>query len=266
MGTDADRTVTFSSYYEPTIAARLEKDSVYKYPLYARPPDLIDVNLSLFDPVYQGARVVGRREGQTLVPYPTRADIDSRKILGDMGLEIAWAKDPLDILDLQIEGSGWLDLGNHDVRRVRYDGDNGRRYKSVGQSSDCDRANPGEEVHRQAYLRYLSHHPKERQELLNVNERYIFFRIDTSTASVYAYGNIDVPLTAVAFDRDRSQALPKRRSGLDRRLQSFKRFMLNQDEGGAIQGPARVDFFAGHGKTAKQFATHASGIKAIYTF
>ena len=66
--------------------------------------------------------------------YPTRADIDSRKILADQGLEIAWAKDPLEVLDLQIEGSGWLDLGQGVMRRVRYDGDNGRRYKSVGQS------------------------------------------------------------------------------------------------------------------------------------
>ena len=31
--------------------------------------------------------------------------------------------------------------------------------------------------------------------------------------------------------------------------------MLNQDEGGAIQGPGRVDIFAGHGPNAKLFAT-----------
>src|SRR5439155_20837196 len=125
VGADPQKTVVFSSYYEPTIPARLAPDRVYKFPLYARPPDLVDVDLSLFEPAYQGARVAGRYEGRRLVPYPTRYDIDSRKILKEKGLEIAWAKDPLDVLDLQIEGSGWIDFGAGIVRRVRYDGDNG---------------------------------------------------------------------------------------------------------------------------------------------
>src|ERR1019366_7622003 len=35
-GTDPERTVVFSSYYEPTISARMAKDPVYQFPLYAR--------------------------------------------------------------------------------------------------------------------------------------------------------------------------------------------------------------------------------------
>ncbi len=34
----------------------------------------------------------------------------------------------------------------------------------------------------------------------------------------------------------------------------MRRFVLNQDEGGAIKGPARIDFFAGGGKRAEQMA------------
>ena len=41
-------------------------------------------------------------------------------------------------------------------------------------------------------------------------------------------------------------------------------FMLNQDEGGAIQGPGRMDIFAGHGKTAKAFATHTWNKGKLY--
>lgn len=33
-----------------------------------------------------------------------------------------------------------------------------------------------------------------------------------------------------------------------------KRFVLSQDEGGAIKGPARVDYFAGSGEEAKRYA------------
>ncbi len=255
VGADPDKTVVFSSYYEPTIPARAARDKNYKYPLYARPADLVDVDLGLFDPTYQGARVVGRREGKALVPYSTRADIDSRKILREKKLEIAWAKDPLDVLDLQIEGSGWLDFGKGNLKRVRYDGDNGRRYQSIGQYLIATGRVPAEKFTREAFRRYLTRHPKERQELLNVNERYIFFRIDTSTASAYAYGNIEVPLTPGRSIATDPKLFPKGALAWIS-VGSLKRFMLNQDEGGAIQGPGRVDIFAGHGQNAKLFATH----------
>jgi membrane-bound lytic murein transglycosylase A len=269
VGVDPDKTVVFSSYYEPSLSARLTKDAVYRYPLYARPPDLVDVDLSLFDPIYVGARIAGRREGQALVPYPTRADIDSRKILKDQGLEIAWAKDPMDVLDLQIEGSGWLDLGTEGLRRVRYDGNNGRRYRSVGQYVIATGRIPAKKFSRHAFLRYMETHPKERQTLLNINERYIFFRIDLSTASSFAYGNINVPLTpgrSIATDPklfpkgalawiDTTKAVVDAKDRV-KGATPLKRFMVNQDEGGAIQGPGRVDIFSGEGKDAKLFATH----------
>jgi membrane-bound lytic murein transglycosylase A len=255
VGVDLNKTVLFSSYYEPAISARLVKNRVYRYPLYVRPPDLIDVDLGLFDPAYEGARISGRREGKNLVPYPTRSDIDSRNELKGQGLELAWAKDPADILDLQIEGSGWLDLGKGELRRVRYDGNNGRKYRSVGQYLIATGKIPARTFNRKAFLRYLARHPKERQSLLNVNERYVFFRIDTSTASASAYGNIEVPLTPGRSIATDPKLFPKGAlAWID--TGTMRRFMVNQDEGGAIQGPGRVDIFAGHGVSAKTFATH----------
>ncbi len=267
VGTDPEKTVVFSSYYEPRIPARAARDKIYRFPLYGRPPDLVDVDLSLFDPAYQGMHVSGRREGRMLLPYPTRSDIDGRKILESAGLEIAWAKDPIDVLDLQIEGSGWLDLGKGNLRRVRYDGDNGRRYKSVGQYLIATGRIPAKKFSRKAFLRYMKRHPKERQRLLNVNDRYIFFRIDTSTAAPFAYGNIDVPLTPGRSMATDPKLFPKGllawiSVGESNQIAGrhgvlpLRRFMLNQDEGGAIQGPGRVDIFAGHGADAKSLATH----------
>jgi len=255
VGVDPDRTVVFSSYYEPSIPARLTKDSVYRYPLYARPPDLIDVNLGQFDPAYEGARIAGRRQNNNLVPYPTRSDIDSGGVLHGQGLELAWAKDPEAILDLQIEGSGWLDLGDGNPLRIRYDGNNGRKYRSVGQNLIATGKIPAEKFNRKVYLHYLASHPQERQSLLNVNDRYIFFQVDRSTASVYAYGNIFVPLTPGRSIATDPKLFPKGAlAWID--MGKMKRFMLNQDEGGAIQGPGRVDIFAGHGAQAAEFATH----------
>ena len=272
VGVDLDRTVVFSSYYEPTIPARAARDDRYKFPLYARPGDLVDADLSLFDSSYQGVRISGHREGRALVPYPARADIDGRKILQHQGLEIAWAKDPLDVLDLQTEGSGWLDFGKGNLTRVRYDGDNGRPYKSVGQYLIATGRIPAKKFNRKTFRSYLAHHPKKRQDLLNVNHRYVFFRIDASTAAPHAYGNIDVPLTPGRSIATDPKIFPKgalawievteRESGRAGSLtpslprSTIRRFVLNQDEGGAIQGPGRVDIFAGHGDDAKRMATH----------
>lgn len=259
-GSDRRGTVTFSSYYEPTIQARLVRGGVYRYPIYARPPDLVDVDLGSFIPAYAGARIAGRREGEKLVPYYTRGEIDSDRRLAGQGLELAWAKDPADIFFLQIEGSGWLDLGNGVRQRIRYDGNNGRPYRSVGLYLIQSGRAGAKGFDHKAFVRYLRRHPDERQAMFNVDERYIFFQIDTSTAAANAYGNLDVPLT------------PERSIATDPKIfpqgalawidvahapahQSVRRFMLNQDEGSAIQGAGRVDYFAGSGARAEKFAT-----------
>lgn len=258
-GTDVRQTVTFSAYYEPAIAARLRKTETYRYPIYGRPPDLIDVDLGSFDPSLQGRRITGRPMGKNLVPYYTRGDIDSRKVLGKNRRAIAWAKDPLDIFFLQVEGTGWLDLGHGKKARIRYDGDNGRPYTSIGRYLiDSGRVSGG--LTHGEFRRYMRQHPEERQALLNVDERYVFFRIDTSTASDLAYGNIEEPLTPGRSIATDPRLFPKGilawitvDADSKHRVQ---RFVLNQDEGGAIKGPGRVDFFAGHGPAAERFAAN----------
>jgi len=253
-GTDAHRSVTFSSYYEHTLSARRSPQGAYRYPLYKRPADLIDVDLGLFDPVYQGARISGRRQGRQLIPYYSRGEIDSRGRLQGQGLEIAWAKDPLEILFLQIEGSGWLDWGNGERTRIRFDGTNGLKFRSVGQHLINTGRISKAEFNRKRFEVYMSENPQERQDLLNVNGRYVFFQLDHSANQVHAYGNIRVPLTPWRSIATDPKLFPK--GGLawisvDGKL---KRFVLNQDEGGAIQGPGRVDYFVGEGAEAERFA------------
>jgi membrane-bound lytic murein transglycosylase A len=259
VGADGKGLVTFSAYYEPTISARLQRDNTYHYPLLGRPDDLVDVDLGSFNTTYQGARIAGRHQGRALVHYYTREDIDSKALLAQKGLEIAWAKDPLDIFFLQIEGSGWLDLGAGQTLRIRYDGDNGRKYVSVGQYLINSHRAKAKGFGHDEFIRYMKNHPQTRQSILNVDERYIFFELDRSTGSAYAFGNISEPLTAgrsIATDPKLfpkgflawvTIAVPK---------STLHRFVFNQDEGGAIQGAGRVDFFTGHGAEAEKLATH----------
>ena len=99
------------------------------------------------------------------------------------------------------------------------------------------------------FASYMASHPKERQSLLNVNPRYVFFRIDRSSASPFAVGNIGVPLTPGRSIATDPKLFPKGllawietdqpvfdAAGRKTGTVPLKRFVLNQDEGGAIQG------------------------------
>lgn len=59
-GINGDGIVTFTSYYEPTTEASLSKDNVYKYPMYAKPDDLITFPLEPFNAKYKGESISGR--------------------------------------------------------------------------------------------------------------------------------------------------------------------------------------------------------------
>ncbi len=121
VGSDGEGTVVFSSYYEHSLRASLERTSRFRFPLYGRPADLEEITEN-------GERKV-RRRGR---PYYTREEIDSKNVLSGRGLEIAWADNPVDIFFLQVQGSGWLLLPNGEQLRVRYAANNGHPFKSVG--------------------------------------------------------------------------------------------------------------------------------------
>jgi len=108
---------------------------------------------------------------------------------------------------------------------------------------------------------FLQSNPGRGEEILNVNERYIFFRIlaDAEGPS----GALAVPLTpgrSVAtdltlFPPGALAYLVSRQPDLDESgriigWKTLRRFVLNQDAGGAIKGPGRVDLFFGSGERA----------------
>lgn len=253
-------TVLFTAYHEYFLSAKLSPDQEYRYPLYAKPPDLIEFRKK------NGERIVRRKKGKKLVRYYTRKEIDSKKVLKGRGLEIAWAKSPLDILFLQIQGSGWILVpGSNEKYHIRYAADNGHPYRSVGRHLIESGAIPKEKFSREKMIEYLEGLPeKKRQQVLNHNPRYIFFEVVSATHPTR--GSLRVPLTAgrsIATDHKIfpkgalafiETELPVEGSDGNWRTKPLTRFVLNQDEGGAIQGPGRVDFFIGGGEDAAKTA------------
>lgn len=257
--------VLFTGYFEPVFDARLRSDDSFKYPLYRKPDDLVKIDLSLFKKEFDSQKIVARVDGDQVLPYYSRYQIDVEKVLKGRGLEIAWLKDPVDVSFLQIQGSGRLRLPIGDPLSVGYMASNGRPYRSIGRYMLDKGYLTKEELSMQGIRKYLASHPETVREVLNHNPSYIFFRVLENGP----LGNINIPVTpgrSLALD---SRLFPKGAlafiscqkpvvdsSGHITGWTEFSRFVLNQDTGGAIKGAGRADLFFGSGPYAEVAAGH----------
>jgi membrane-bound lytic murein transglycosylase A len=265
--------VLFTGYYEPHLRGSLIRSAQYRFPIYARPDDLIAIDLSLFNEKYTGQKIIGRYTDQTVVPYYERSEIDTNGALQGRAEVLAWGEDPVDIFFLQIQGSGKVYLDNGEVINVGYQTTNGQPYRSIGKLLIDEEKISVEEMSMQKIREYLHNHPEEIDAVLNHNPSYVFFTIEPEGP----LGNINVKLTpgrslaldrrifppaALAFIQTEKPAVDS--SGQIHSWQPFTRFVLNQDTGGAIRGPGRADLFWGNGPYAEIAAGHLKHTGELY--
>ena len=81
IGDDGKGRVLVTGYYEPELEGSLSPDQRYRWPIYGRPGDMIEVDLGSFLPALQGKSIVGRLAENRLIPYYSRRDIDRRNAL-----------------------------------------------------------------------------------------------------------------------------------------------------------------------------------------
>lgn len=272
-GRPGNSNVLFTGYFEPVYDARLTPDDKFKYPLYRKPDDLVRIDLSQFSERLKDEKVTARIEGNQVLPYYTRHQIEIEKALKGRGLEIAWLRDPLDVAFLQIQGSGRLNLPGGKTMRVGYLASNGRAYRSIGNYMLQKGFLAKEKVSMQEIRRYLSDHPEVREEVLSSNPSYVFFRILESEP----VGNINIPLVpgrSIALD---AKVFPKgalafmtcKKPDVDNDnnitgWREFSRFVMNQDTGGAVTGAGRADLFWGCGPYAEIAAGHMKHEGELY--
>jgi membrane-bound lytic murein transglycosylase A len=259
LGSDGSGKVLFTGYYEPKLTCRVTADETYRYPLYRRPDDIIEVDLTPFGDGFPKNKLFGRLDGKRVVPYYTREEIDQKKVLAGKDLELLWCSDLVDIYFLQVQGSGKVDLGDECNFSVLYDGPNGRSYKSIGRYLIDTGALTRENMSMQAIREYLRSHPDKLIDVLNQNQSYVFFRLDTGPS----LGNIGVALTPGRSIATDNKFFPKGalgfivaqkpviENGAIKAWVPFTRYVVNQDTGGAIKGPGRVDVFFGQGREAE---------------
>ncbi len=263
VGSDNSGKVLFTGYYEPLLTCRTQADERYRYPLYRRPDDIIELDLAQFGDNYPKNRLFGRldekRGNKRVIPYFTREEIDRQQVLADRALEFLWCDDPVSVYFLQVQGSGKADLGDGNIVSVLYDGQNGRPYKSIGKVLIDSGAMTKENMSMQALREHLRTHPEEVDAVLDQNPSYVFFRMDRGPS----LGAIGVPLTPGRSIATDVRLFPKGglaiiatrkpviENGMIKEWLPFARFVMNQDTGGAIRGPGRVDLFCGQGAEAE---------------
>ena len=252
-----ENTGLVTGYYQPILKGSRTKSAKYPFPLYGQPKDLITVDLSALFPELKYKRVRGKLDGNRLVPYYTRAEIesDSPPLAGN---EIVWVDDELDAFYLQIQGSGLIQLDTGEQLHIGYADQNGHTYNSIGKVL----VQRGEMTASQASMQGIKDWARKNvgklRELLNSNPSYVFFR-ELPGNLPGPLGALGVPLTA-----ERSVAVDPKYIPLGAPLflvttypnstKPLKRLMMAQDTGGAIKDGVRADFYWGSGNYAGKMA------------
>ena len=252
-GLDGTGSGLLTGYFEPLLDGRRLPDARFRYPLYRAPADL------------------GQRK-----PYLSRADLETspegRAALA--GRELVYLADPLDVLLIQVQGSGRIRLldvpdasGQPLVVRLAFAGHNDQPYQSVARWLVDQGAFTLEQASWPAIRSWAQAHPDRVPEMMHANPRVVFFREEAlPDPQVGPLGAQAVPLTpgrSMAVDRDSvplgapvwldstvPQPWTASAATVSPVAQPLRRLVMAQDTGGAIQGAVRADYFWGWGDQA----------------
>lgn len=268
----------FTGYFEPLLFGSATASSEYAHPVYARPEDLVQVDLSSLYPDLKNRRIRGRLQGNRLVPFFSREQIES----GDAplsGNELLWVNDPYALFFLHIQGSGRVRMDDGRTVGVGYADQNGHPYVAIGRVLIERNELEPEAVSMFSIRQWLIDNPQKAIELLNTNPSYVFFvlRDDPGTGPI---GSMNVPLTAersVAIDRKTidlgtplwiettvPDAKGDNATNTPTGAVDYRRLVFSQDTGGAIRGPVRVDIFFGNGERAEFLAGNMKNEGKVY--
>ena len=238
-----------TGYYIPEIAGSPTYREGYA-PIYARPDDLIDVDLGQFSDALKGKSVRGRVDGTKLVPYYDRTAIEQGVLQGRARI-LGYAVDPVEFFFLQVQGSGLVRMPDGRELRIGYDSQNGRDYTGIGALMRKRGLLGPNQLSMQGIVQWLHDNPEQGRAIMRENKSFVFFRV-LDGAPVGALGLPVVGGATVAADprfiplgapvflsMDRTDA-----TGL----------WVAQDTGGAIKGANRFDTFWGIGNEARAIA------------
>lgn len=275
--------VFMTSYFEPVIEGSLRKNERFKEPIYGVPRDMVEIDVGSFMEsrpnlwasdvkaleqrsnysILRGRLLKADGQSPRVTAYYSRADIVEKGLNGIAPI-LAWV-DPIDAFFLEIQGSGVVRLDDGTELKVGYAAQNGHPYVAVGKFL-LDRI-PKEKMSIQrieSYLRSIAE--AEARELMNRNPSYVFFKKLKDNEGQTFFGTPLVEGRTIATDQayfpkgalaylEFEKPIFQSENDIEPvGWEKTKRFVLDQDTGGAIRGPDRLDLYWGRGAKAKQSA------------
>jgi membrane-bound lytic murein transglycosylase A len=246
-----DGSVLLTGYHEPVIAVSERPSPEYAIPVLGLP--------------------AGFPGGWRDLRYLSREEIEAGQ-LGAAARPLAWARDPIDVFFMEVEGSGTLRFPDGREMRVGPAATNGHPYRSIGRLLIDEGRLTEETVSMQAIRSWLVENPSERARVFRYNQSVVFFR----RLEGPPLGSLGVPLTPARSIATDARLFPPGGLAFIRTEHPLKlsdgrvvwspisRFVLNQDTGGAIRGPGRVDLFWGRGEDAELAASEMKQLGELY--
>lgn len=254
-----------TGYFEPLLDGRRQADARFRFPLHRAPQGL------------------GLRK-----PFMSRNELErtpeGRAALA--GRELVYLADPLDVLLIQVQGSGRIRLQDERdaqnqprVVRLAFGGHNDQPYVSVARWLVDQGALSLDQASWPSIRNWASANPARVDEMLHANPRVVFFREEPlPDPNVGPSGAQGVPLTpgrSIAVDResvplgspvwvDSTEPQAWSANGNAMPAPVLQRLVMAQDTGGAILGAVRADYFWGWGDEALSMAGRTKQALAMW--
>ncbi len=225
-----------TGYYEPEIKAyKYQKQNTY--PIYK-----MDIE----------------KYGGTIFKS-TRKEINAG-LLKNKGLELAWVENEIEAFFFHIQGSGRLRFSDGEIKRFKFSGSNNKKYTSIGKILIKRNKIKKEDITMYSIKEWLYENKEEALEIMEENERYIFF--EEYKGKIKGSAGVDLqPMISIAVDtsyHDLGDII------LINDIENKKSFFcIAHDTGAAIKGQSRIDLFTGFGSEAEMLAAGLKNIISI---
>ena len=192
--------------------------------------------------------------------------LERKKIESNFKMEdvVVWTDNKIELFFLQIQGSGVGTLENKRQIKINYGGNNKKKYSSIGKFLKKKKLIKGE-INLFTIKKFLRENPDITDQILNQNERYIFFDIDKKNTKKSSVGSIGLnlsPYISVAIDKT---YYPLGIPLILHKISDKKLLpVISMDTGGAIIGKNRADLFTGRGIAAEKIAGELKKKLLIY--
>ena len=214
-----------TGYYEPTINVSRTRNKQFKYPILRNKK------------YYYGK---------------TRNEIEATFRNEDV---LLWTDDKVNLFFLHIQGSGLGKFKNKKLTKIVYDGNNKLSYTSIGKYLKKKNLIQKKDINLFTIKNWLRKNKNISEIVMNVNERFIFFKESFQDTRKSPSGAMGLPLTpdkSIAVDNNIYPiGIPFLIEFLN---QEPSKLVISLDTGAAIKGKNRADLFTGRGMSAEKKA------------